>query len=345
METGIVINGSSQSMPFYFTNTGGVASQTDRVFGTPQNWSAGGITTLTVAIHGDPSLAATDQLYAKINNTKVMYDGDLTVPIWQQWQVDLAALGLNLSSVTALSFGVYGSGSGMILLDDILLHKTAPPVSEPPAGSDMSLVGHWTFDETAGLTAADSSGYGNHGTLMGMTGTEWTAGALDGALMLSGSTQYVDFGNSTSLQLTGEVTISAWVKMEASNEDAYMGIAGKMGDTTGANRGFVLVRHGDTNLFRLWLVSDGTFSGADSDVTYNDTDWHHLVGVISNSTGSLYVDGVKQAIEAEGELQDSGDIAFIGRQYDDFDDRYWNGAVDDVRIYYRALSEQEIQDL
>ena len=71
----------------------------------------------------------------------------------------------------------------------------------------------------------------------------------------------------------------------------------------------------------------------------------NLVGVVSNNTGTLYVDGVKQTIEAEGELQDSGNFAFIGRQYEDYDDRYWNGTVDDVRIYYRALSEQEILGL
>jgi hypothetical protein len=179
---------------------------------------------------------------------------------------------------------------------------------------------------------------------MNMTGTEWTAGVLDGALMLNGSAQSVDFGNPQSLQLTGEATISAWVKMEPANEDVYMGIAGKMGDTTGANRGFVLVKH-TSNVFRFWVVTDDGFNGASSDVTYYDTEWHHLVGVAVNNTGYLYVDGFKQAIEAEGELQDSGDIASIGRQYDDGEDRFWVGTVDDVRIYNRALTPEEAAGL
>jgi hypothetical protein len=59
----------------------------------------------------------------------------------------------------------------------------------------------------------------------------------------------------------------------------------------------------------------------------------------------LYVDGVKQAKTGEVNLTDSGEVAHIGRQYSGLDDRYWNGAIDDVRIYYRALSEQEIQGL
>ena len=347
METTTVINGSTQSLPFYFTNTGGAASQTDRTFATPQDWTAGGITTLSIAVHGNLSLSAANQLYVKINNTKVVYEGDLSVPIWQQWHIDLAALGINLSGVTTMSFGVDGTGSGMVLLDDILLHRTAPPVVGPPAGSDRSLVAHWTFDETEGLTAADSSGYGNDGTLVGMAGTEWTAGHSGGALELAGavgSPQYVDFGTGTSMQLSGSATISAWVKMNAGTDGVYMGIGGKL--RTAPYAGFSLVRH-SSHVFRLW-ADDGnaTLVATNSDVaTYTDTEWHHVVGVIDNGITSLYVDGVKQISSETVSLTDSGEFAHIGRQYAGLDDRYWNGAVDDVRIYYRALSEQEISGL
>jgi len=344
LEYSVVCSGK-QSAPLYYNNyTAGNSEVTANIddLQIGQDWTKGGAETLVLWIRGALSNnAAADQLYVKINDAKVVQDSDLSVPLWTQLNVDLASLGIDLSNITTLSIGVEGSGSGMLHVDDIALYRIAPPVVEPTPGSDKSLVGHWKLDETSGLIAADSSGYGNDGTLMNMVGDEWTAGVVDGALMLDGS-QYVDFGNPKHLQLTGEVTISAWVKMEPGNADAYMGIAGKMGSTTGANRGFVLVRH-SSNVFRLWVVTDGGFNGATSDVTYNDTDWHHLVGVASNATGSLYVDGVKQAIEAEGELQDSGDYAFIGRQYDEgSDDRLWNGIVDDVRIYYRALSEQEI---
>ena len=121
-------------MPFYYSNTGGAASQTDRTFAPAQNWTLGGASILSIAVHGDLSLSNADHLYVKINNSKVTYEGDLSTPIWKQWHVDLTSLGIDLSSVTTMSFGVEGSGSGMILLDDILLHRIAPPVSEPPAG-------------------------------------------------------------------------------------------------------------------------------------------------------------------------------------------------------------------
>ena len=134
---------------------------------------------------------------------------------------------------------------------------------------------------------------------------------------------------------------------KAADEDVYMGIAGKMGSYTGSHHGFVLVKHA-SNFFRMWVVNDGTFIGISSDVTYTDTDWHHVAGVVKNGTGYLYVDGIEQAETTRAEFNDSGAYAFIGRQYDDDYDnrrRFWNGTIDDVRIYYRALSEQEILGL
>jgi hypothetical protein len=235
----------------------------------------------------------------------------------------------------------------MILLDDILLHQTAPAISEPPAGSDMSLVAHWQFDETEGLTAADSSGYGNDGELVGMSGVEWVAGHSGGALEFAGaidSPQYVDFGTGNSLQLSGSVTISAWAKINAGADEVYMGIGGKL--RTAPYAGFSLVRH-SSHVYRLWADDgNGTLVATNSDAAnYTDTEWHHVVGVIDAGTTSLYIDGAKQASTETVALTDSGELAHIGRQYSGLDDRYFNGMVDDVRIYYRALSAQEISGL
>jgi len=211
-------------------------------------------------------------------------------------------------------------------------------------------VAHWKLDETEGLTAADSSGYGNHGTLIGMEGTEWKAGTVGGALEFAGGSaanpKYITFGDSPSLQLVDSATIAAWVKMNEGNAGVYMGIAGKL--TSGYYQGFALVRH-ESNVFRLWCDDGaGNLAGHDasSDETYTDTEWHHLVGVIDDGISTLYVDGVKQAKQGVVDLTDSGTYAQIGKQYsDDSSHRYWKGLIDDVRIYYRALSAQEIADM
>ncbi|MCP4168011.1 MAG: DUF1349 domain-containing protein [Chloroflexi bacterium] len=125
METGNVDSGK-QALPLGFNG----ASEIQRTFAPAQDWTLGGITTLSIAVRGNMSLSNSNPLYLKINNTKVMYEGDLSVPQWRPWHVDLIELGINLTSITTLSFGVEGSGSGMIYLDSIALYKTAPPVPE-----------------------------------------------------------------------------------------------------------------------------------------------------------------------------------------------------------------------
>jgi len=344
-----IVHSGSQSLPYsYDGDSEASLNVSDLALG--QDWTKGAATTLVLWVRGDLGNAAADQLYVKINNSKVTYDGDLSVPIWTQWNIDLAASGANLSSVNTLTVGVEASSVGMLYLDDIALYRVAPAIVEPASGSDPSLVAHWKLDETTGLDVADSSGYGNNGTLIGMDGTEWTAGILDGALEITGGSaatqKYVEFENVSSLQLFDSATISAWVKMNPDNADVYMGIAGKL--VSGYYRGFALVRH-SSNVFRLWCDNgDGVLAGHDasSDNTYTDTEWHHVVGVIDNGTSTLYVDGVRQAQEGSVDLTDSGTYAHIGKQYsDESSHRYWNGLIDDVRIYYRALSAQEIADL
>jgi hypothetical protein len=340
-EQGTVQSGR-QSMPYMYDGDSEATADIDKL-AAGTDWTKGSPSTLVIWVRGDLANAAGDKLYVKLNNSKVMYDGDLTVPLWKQWNIDLATSGADLDSINSMTIGVEAGGPGMLYLDSMALFAEAPPIVEPPVGDDPSLVAHWTFDETEGLTASDSSGYGNHGTLMGMAGDEWTAGIRDGALTFSGSGQYVDFGDASSLQLSDSATISAWVKMNDGNADAYMGIGGKL--VTGTYKGFSLVRH-STNFYRLWCDDGaGALVGASSDTPYSDTEWHHVVGVIDNGTSMLYVDGVKQIQEGTVDMTDSGESAHIGRQYSSSDDRYWNGAIDDVRIYYRPLTAQEIGDL
>ncbi len=125
-----------------------------------------------------------------------------------------------------------------------------------------------------------------------------------------------------------------------------MGIDGKL--ISGFYQGFSLVRH-SSNVFRLWCDDgNGVLAGHDasSDDSYTDTEWHHVAGVIDNGTSILYVDGVRQAQEGVVDLTDSAGIAYLGKQYGDGSShRYWNGLIDDARIYYRALSAQEISGL
>jgi len=132
-----IVRSGFQSMPIFFENASASAiSEVDLVFTPAQDWSANGIQSLTLWFYG--AEGNTGRLYAKVNGSKVLYDGlavDLVRPSWQMWSIDLSSLG-DLSSVTTLSIGVEGTGSGVVYIDDIRLYpevlgEISPDITGP----------------------------------------------------------------------------------------------------------------------------------------------------------------------------------------------------------------------
>jgi len=123
-----LIHGGRQSMPFFYDNTTGKStSEAVRTFDAAQDWTAGGAKTLVLYFRG-ASDSGGGQLYVKINNTKVDFNGSadaLTRAIWKQWNIDLASVvGASLQAVNALTVGVSGSGKGVLYIDDIRLYRS-----------------------------------------------------------------------------------------------------------------------------------------------------------------------------------------------------------------------------
>ena len=126
-----IVHGGSQSGPLFYDNsTAGYSEITvntnDLTLGS--DWTRGGVQVLSLWFYGDPNNAATEQLYVKLNNTKVLYDGDianLAKPQWTQWSIDLSNVGANLTNVTQFGIGLErigaSRGSGMLFIDDIRL--------------------------------------------------------------------------------------------------------------------------------------------------------------------------------------------------------------------------------
>ncbi len=158
-------------------------------------------------------------------------------------------------------------------------------------------------------------------------------------LSFDGVDDYVNLGNRSSLQLTGNMTISAWVRMAEDNTGQYLGIAGKLS----GGSGYALVRR-DDNGFRFWVGGGASLSGPSSAEPYTDTDWHHVVGILEGGVAKIYVDGAFNNQVGSGlTVADSGQYAFIGRQYSNYTQgRFFNGDIDDVRIYSRALTATQV---
>jgi len=194
--------------------------------------------------------------------------------------------------------------------------------------SNFKLVTHMR-DDPDNLHTKDSTVNNNDGTKIGAgQPAVTTSGQIDDAQDFGGGNYEIDHQNSSSLQITDSLTIEAWSKPDVTG--TYMGIAGKLVEA-GGYAGYALVKH-DTNYFRFMIASAGSTDFVSSDSAYADTDWHYVVGRRSGGTNYLYVDGVLQTDTSTQTLSDSGDDFRIGRQYKDYDGRWWDGIIDEVRV-------------
>ncbi|MBN2182054.1 MAG: discoidin domain-containing protein [Sedimentisphaerales bacterium] len=127
-----IFHRGEKSVPLFYNNTTAqvseVTASTDDL-GISRDWSAISPDTLSFWFYGDPNNALTEQMYVKLNNAKVSYDGDpnnLLRQTWQQWDIDISEFNVGLNNITEITIGFErtqaAGGSGKILIDDIQLY-------------------------------------------------------------------------------------------------------------------------------------------------------------------------------------------------------------------------------
>ena len=201
-------------------------------------------------------------------------------------------------------------------------------------------VSWWMFDEGLGVTAHDSAN-DNDGTIYGAT---WITGKIDGALSFDGLNDYVDMVDTVKNYLDTSYSVSAWIKADTliSNK-AILGYR----HSTDANP--VLFQIGHNNEDVGIDVRDNSLNLASA--TYanaitTDT-WYHVAGVREANTVNVYVNGVSGTPDSAtfGAISPDnlkiGAFQFGGNPVSN----HFNGAIDDVMIFDRALSEEEIWEL
>jgi len=201
---------------------------------------------------------------------------------------------------------------------------------------DPSLVGWWKFDEGVGAVAADSSGNKNNGSLHGPV--EWTdAGKLGGAIKFTGPYNYVLVPNNATLNPTRALSITAWINPSWTGNNRILQKSSGGGD----NQYRLLKEWGDNMVFHLpGLTPDRLeFPGCPP-----LGEWTHLCATYDGSSMKVYYNGTVRGQQASsGQMGVSDGALCIGTKHitapagDEF-----NGMLDDVRIYNKALSVSEI---
>ena len=202
------------------------------------------------------------------------------------------------------------------------------------------LMAGYALNEGSGPTAGDVSGEGNNGTLAGAT---WTpSGKNGGALSFNGSSGYVDLDNPVDLQLTGSMTLSAWVNASSSPADD-----GQIVSKSTDSQGWQLKSSPDTGPQRFAVAISGVGGRAQrNSLTVRSLNtWYHVAGVYDAAARTLhiYVNGVLDDGLLTGTVPpaqtDAAVDANLGRRTGGY---YFAGRIDDVRIYNRALTGPEI---
>lgn len=207
-------------------------------------------------------------------------------------------------------------------------------------GSDNAYASHWKMyvPDGGGVDRTSSS---NDLTANGGYTAGGSVGKVGTATTFDGTDDYGERADNATLDITGALTIMAWVKSAASAADTE-GIISKYFQT-GNQRSYVLVQNSTTNLPSFVISSDGTFQSGN---VLNGTtalgvgDWHHVAGVfVPSISREIYVDGVSENSSgtAPSGIHSGSAPLWIGMQFSNAAQYRINAVIDDVQIHAAGL--------
>ena len=326
---GTIVKSGQLSLPLYFNNTNGLTvSEAKRTFDSPQDWTAHGVESLSLSIYGDPD--NTGQLYLKINDTRINYDGlsdALQRRQWTPWNIDLSGVGGALQNVTSLTIGVEGAGAtGMMYVDAIRLYALMPEMIDPvvPNDSDPNLFAYYAFEGNAN----DTTGV-NHGTTNGDPG--YTSGKVGQAMTFDGTDDYVLLTFDQE-EVWPAYAVSLWSRTDIFGQVQYRSVF----NNNSSSPDFQIdVDGSDPGVYRYWGTQAGATFGP---VT---SDWVHLAASCDGTETKIYYNGLLV------DTLDAVDTNFgrLGIGTNRGTNQPFAGSIDDVRVYNRALSEAEVAGL
>jgi hypothetical protein len=339
-----IVHGGAKSMPVSYDNSTAGLSEVTRTLNA--DWTQDDVITLTLFYKGNLANEA-EPMYIALNDTEITHDNPQAARAsgWTQWDIllqDFADLGVDLTNVNTMSIG-FGNkanpvpgGSGHVLIDDIRLYRSLPverePMPEPVDPGNANLVASYSFENNV----QDGSGNGLNGTIRG--NPAFVEGIAGMALSFDGVNDYVDLGNNAAFDITEQITLSAWVNTNDAGNGQHNPYVGK-GDQTYA------IKHASSNTIEFFIFDAGWHTAnVKVDSSFNG-EWHHVLGTYDGSELKTYVDGILGATVAhQGSIEVQTHNLTIAMNSQETD-RFYDGVIDEVKIYNRALSPSEIRFL
>ena len=206
-----------------------------------------------------------------------------------------------------------------------------------------SLILYMSFDTVDDKMAIDHSNHANHGELRG--NPKLVEGKFGKALELNGEDEYVEIPHHESLTVTKEVTVMIWINIGRHSGPGGVNWQGITAKGNGP-RSYSFYTHLPTQCLHLSIGPAGGFGGSTCDTPISLDAWNHVVAQLDNGTHRYYINGemVKEIggkVDALGN-EDTATVAVGAAGPNNI--RYLLGMIDEVRIWNRALSEEEVND-
>jgi len=289
----------------------------------------------------------------------VLYTNDKTEILWGakigNWQRYLEASDKEKLAKLYSYYKKHRSLMGNAKYIDLRAPQTSTPVQKE-ASISHGLVSYWSFNESKGKYCKDNSGNGHSGIVKG---AKWVKGISGQALSFNGHGDYVDVADAARLNPTDAITITAWFKAESFALGSYSwpSLVSKYTDGVGGyDLSVQKIYEGTPQLTTSIFLED---LGPGGHITLQESlptevvlpnIWYFTAMTYDGSEFTLYRakegDAIPSAISKSG----SGSLATSDSHLNIAEcpynpGRYWNGLIDEVRIYNRALTSAEIQSL
>ncbi|MBN2512745.1 MAG: hypothetical protein JXB18_07390 [Sedimentisphaerales bacterium] len=230
-------------------------------------------------------------------------------------------------------------------IDDVRLYNRALTDTEIAWLGQTYLVAHWPINEGQGTLIQEQIDQA-HARTVNMDSTNWVAGRAGTALSFNGTDEYLAVTGFPGISGTASRTCSAWVKTVASGADQ---VILSWGTASAGQKWMFRVQPGGPLAVGVW---NGYCAG---DTLVSDNQWHHVTAVLNNDGSpsvneiQLYVDGKLQttsAINTQAIDTLVTDTLYIGAvNNNDSLQNFFGGQIENVQIYNRALTQEEIKDL
>jgi hypothetical protein len=183
--------------------------------------------------------------------------------------------------------------------------------------------------------ALDRSGSGNHGSI---TGAGRVAGKVGQGMQFDGATSLVNLGASAITNFANPMSTCAWVRSSSVASDQTIVVNSYNNDINNAFNFYIA-----NSEINFTHASGGVYTGAAKTSGLTKNSWAHFCATWSGGTTKLYKDGIEMTA-LTGDPSYMNDENLIGSRVGIFD-RVWNGTLDDVRIYSRALTGAEVKKI